>query len=236
MTRSFDHLIQGGLVVTAEGIARSDVGIRDETIVAMSVDLPTEGAGRVVDATGKLLLPGVVDVHTHPVYLDDIRDTSVSAALGGTTTCIHYAYARPGMKVLETIQRFRDDGLENSLTDFGMHLGLFDVANQIRELGEEFDLGVTSFKVFMTYAKIKWMIDDYWLMALLDLMGQEGGLVAVHAENGLATDYLEDKYQGRGYRLWRCSLAPARQGWGPRPSTAPSPWPVSRGAHSTSHT
>jgi len=53
---------------------------------------------------------------------------------------------------------------------------------------------VTSFKVFMTYAKLNWMTDDYWLMAILDLMGQEGGLVMVHAENGLATDYLQDKY------------------------------------------
>jgi dihydropyrimidinase len=96
--------------------------------------------------------------------------------------------------VLDTIKKFRDDGLENSVTDFGLHAGLFDVANQIEELPGAFKLGVTSFKVFMTYAKIKWMTDDYWLMATLDVIGQEGGLVAVHAENGLATDYLEDKY------------------------------------------
>jgi dihydropyrimidinase len=181
-------------VVTGEGMTRADVGVRGETIAAVAADLPPEGARRVVDATGKLVLPGAIDAHTHPVYLDDIHHTSITAAFGGTTTTIHYAYARPGMKALESIRKFRDDGLENSLIDFGLHLGLFDVANQIEELPEAFKLGVTSFKVFMTYAKLKWMTDDYWLMALLDMIGQEGGLVAVHAESGLATDYLQDKY------------------------------------------
>ena len=194
MAQTFDLLIRGGVVVTGAGMARADVGVCGDTIATVAADLPPEGAQRVVDATGKLVLPGVIDVHTHPVYMDDIHHTSLTAAFGGTTTTIHYAYARPGMKVLDTIKKFRDDGLENSLTDFGLHAGLFDVANQIEELPGAFKLGVTSFKVFMTYARINWMTDDYWLMATLDVIGQEGGLVAVHAENGLATDYLQDKY------------------------------------------
>ncbi len=198
MAEAFDLLIRDGVVVTGAGMARADVGVCGETVAAVAPDLPAEGTCRIVDASGKLILPGIIDVHTHPVYLDDIHHTSVSAAFGGITTCIHYAYARPGMKVLETIERFRDDGLKNSVTDFGLHAGLFDVANQIGDLPAAFDLGVTSFKVFMTYAKIKWMTDDYWLMALLDLVGQKRGLVAVHAENGLATDYLQDKYEGMG--------------------------------------
>jgi len=194
MAEEFDLLIKDGVVITGEGMTRADVGVRGETIAAVAADLPPEGAQQVVDATGKLVLPGVIDAHTHPVYLDDIHHTSITAAFGGTTTTIYYAYARPGMKPLESIKKFRDDGLENSLIDFGLHLGLFDVANQIEELPEAFKLGVTSFKVFMTYAKLKWMTDDYWLMATLDMIGQEGGLVAVHAESGLATDYLQDKY------------------------------------------
>ncbi|MGC8837632.1 MAG: dihydropyrimidinase [Anaerolineae bacterium] len=194
MAEPFDVVIRGGIVVTGAGMARADVGIRGEQVAAVGPDLPVEGVNQVLDATGKWVLPGVVDVHVHPVWLDDIRQSSIGGAFGGTTTCIHYAYARPGEKVLDKIKEFRDDGLANSLTDFGLHAGLFDVANQIAELPEAFKLGVTSFKVFMTYAKLKWMTDDYWLMATLDVVGQEGGLVAVHAENGLATDYLEDKY------------------------------------------
>ncbi len=198
MTETFDLLIRDGVVVTGAGMVRADVGVRGETIAAVAPDLPTEGAQQIVDASGKFVLPGVIDVHTHPVYLDDIHHTSITAAFGGTTTTIHYAYARPGMKVLDTIKKFRDDGLEHSLTDFGLHVGLFDVANQIEELPKVFELGVTSFKVFMTYAKIGWMTDDYWLMAVLDVVGHEGGMVAVHAENGLATDYLQDKYNRMG--------------------------------------
>ncbi len=194
MTEPFDLLVRGGLVVTGAGVARADVGIRGEQVAAVAAGLSTGDAQQVIDATGRLVLPGIIDVHTHPVYLDDIHHTSVTAAFGGTTTTIHYAYARPGMKVLDTIHEFRDDGLAHSLTDFGLHAGLFDVANQIEEVAQAFPLGVTSFKVFMTYAKLGWMTDDYWLMAVLDIVGQEGGLVAVHAENGLATDYLQDKY------------------------------------------
>jgi len=183
MAELFDLLIQSGVVVTGTGMVRADVGIQGETIAAVAPSLPADDAKRILDATGRLVLPGIIDVHIHPVYLDNIHDASISAAFGGTTTMIHYA-----------IKEFRDDGLQNSLTDFGLHAGLFDVANQIEELPGAFKLGVTSFKVFLTYAKLKWMTDDYWLMATLDVVGQEGGLVAVHAENGLATDYLEDKY------------------------------------------
>jgi dihydropyrimidinase len=198
MGNAFDVVIRGGVVVTGTGLKRADVGVRAETIVAVTADLPSEGTRRVVDASGKLVLPGSIDVHTHPVYVDDIHDTSITALFGGTTTTVHYAYARPGMRVLDTIEKFRDDGLENSITDFGLHAGLFDVANQLEELPAAFKLGVTTFKVFLAYAKLKWMTDDYWLMATLDVVGREGGLVAVHAENGLATDYLEDKYNRLG--------------------------------------
>lgn len=194
MAEPFDLVVRGGIVATGAGMARADVGIRGEQVAAVGPDLPAEGAKQVLDATGRLVLPGVVDAHVHPVYLDDIQQTSISAAFGGTTTLVCYAYARPGDKVLDKIKEFREDGLANSLVDFGLHAGLFDVANQIAEVPKAFKLGVTSFKVFMTYAKLKWMTDDYWLMAMLDVVGQEGGLVAVHAENGLATDYLEDKY------------------------------------------
>jgi dihydropyrimidinase len=202
----FDTLITNGLVVTAQGITRADIGIRGEKIAAImtederrktehepSVHRPPSSV-RVIDATGKYILPGVIDAHVHPIYLDDKYDTSVTAAHGGVTTLIHYCYVKPGEKILPTVERFRDDGLAKSVLDFGMHAGLFDVANQIEEVPAAFKLGVTSFKVFMTYAKLKWMTDDYWMTALMDVVAREQGLVCVHTENGLATDYLEDKY------------------------------------------
>ncbi len=202
----FDTLIHGGLVVTAQNITRADIGIRGEKIALISPQIdvtqdasrPTPLATRTIDATGKYVLPGVIDVHVHPIYLDDKYDTSVTAAHGGVTSLIHYCYVKPGERIIPTLEKFRDDGLAKSVLDFGIHAGLFDVEHQIDEVPAAFKLGVTSFKVFMTYAKLKWMTDDYWMTALMDIVGRERGLVCVHTENGLATDYLEDKYLREG--------------------------------------
>jgi dihydropyrimidinase len=193
MTAKYDFLIRGGLVISGSGIHRSDVGIKGEKISAVAPEISPAEAGRVMDASGKYVMPGVIDVHVHPVYEDSIGGLSFSAAHGGTTFLIHYAYARPGMKLLDTIRNFKEDALKNSYLDFAIHGALFDAASQVQEIPKAFDLGVTSFKMFMTYAKLKWMTDDYHLTWAMDLISANGGLAMVHAESGLVTDYLEDR-------------------------------------------
>jgi dihydropyrimidinase len=193
MEKNYNFVIRDGLVVTGSGIRKSDIGIRGEQIVAVEPDLPREEAGRVIDASGKYVFPGVIDVHTHPVYEDDLGGLAFSAAHGGTTSLIHFAYAKPGMKLIDTIKKFKDEGAQKSYVDFGIHGALFNPASQIEEIPKAFDLGVTSFKMFMTYAKLKWMTDDYHLTWAMDVIGQCGGLTMVHAESGLVTDYLEDR-------------------------------------------
>lgn len=188
-----DLAITNGLVVADGRIMAADIGIRGEQIAEVAPSGTLE-ASRVLDAAGKYVFPGIIDAHVHPIYLDDKYQTSVSAAFGGVTSMIHYAYVKPNETIVPTLEKFRDDGLHNSLLDFGMHAGLFDVERQLQDVPAAFRMGVTSFKVFMTYAKLKWMTDDYWMTALMDVVGQERGLVHVHCENGLATDYLEDKY------------------------------------------
>ncbi len=198
MAIAYDLLIKNGLVVTGSRIQKVDIGIKGEKIVAMKSSLPAKEASRAIEASGKYVMPGVIDVHTHPVYEDDMGGLSVTAAHGGTTTLIHYAYAKPGMKLTDTIKKFKDEGLKKSYLDFAIHGALFDPANQVEEIPKAFNLGVTSFKMFMTYAKLKWMTDDYWLAAAMDLIGANGGLAMVHAENGLVTDYFEDRSLKRG--------------------------------------
>jgi len=193
MAKPYDIIIKDGLVITGSRIQKADIGIRGEKIAAVQSTLPAKEAGRIIDASGKYVMPGVIDAHVHPVYEDDIGGASVTAAHGGITTLIHYAYAKPGMKLIDTIQQFKDEGVKKSYLDFAIHGALFDPANQAAEIPRAFDLGVTSFKMFMAYAKLKWMTDDYWLAAAMDLIGENGGLAMVHAENGLVTDYFEDR-------------------------------------------
>lgn len=194
----YDAVICKGRVVTAFGIRRADVGIAGEKIVAVEPKLSEKEANQVINASGMYVMPGVIDVHVHPVYEDDLGGASVTAAYGGTTTLIHFAYAKPGMKLIDTIKNYQEQGIQKSYLDFGIHGALFDASSQIQEIPKAFELGVTSFKMFMTYAKLKWMTDDYHLTAAMDCIAGCGGLAMVHAEDGLVTDYLEDRSLNRG--------------------------------------
>lgn len=198
MVKRYDILIRGGLVVTGSGMQKADIAIRKEKIAAVMRGLSQGEANQVIDASGKYVMPGVIDVHVHPVYEDDLGGLSFTAAHGGTTTLLHFAYAKPGMKLIDTIKQYQEEGVRRSYLDFGIHGTLFDPASQIEEIPKAFDLGVTSFKMFMTYAKLKWMTDDYHLTSAMDVISENGGLAMVHAENGLVTDYLEDRSLRRG--------------------------------------
>ncbi len=198
MPNKYDLLITGGLVVGGSAIRKADIGIKGEQIRDVEPEIPTQEATRVIDASGKYVMPGVIDVHVHPVYEDNMKDLSFTAAHGGTTTLIHFAYAKPGMKLVDTVKKYLEEGSQSSFLDFGIHGAMFDPSSQVAEIPKVVDLGVSSFKMFMTYAKLKWMTDDYHLTAAMDRIAECGGLAMVHAENGLATDYLEDRSLKKG--------------------------------------
>jgi len=198
MNGKYDLLIKGGWVITGKGIVKCDVALKGGKIVEVKKELKSAEAKKVIEASHKYVLPGIIDVHVHPVYEDDMGGVSYTAAFGGTTTLIHFAYAKPGMRLIETIEKYKEDGLKQSYLDFGLHGTLFDPASQIKEIPKAFELGVSSFKMFMTYAKLGWMTDDYHLAEAMDLISQYGGLAMVHAESGLVTDYLEDRSLRRG--------------------------------------
>jgi len=193
MEKRYDLLIQKGSVVSGSGIRKADVAIKGEKIVRVEPGLKIEEAGRVIDASGKYVMPGVIDGHVHPVYEDDMGGLSLTAAYGGVTTLLHFAYAKPGVKLIDTIKQYQEEGSKKSYLDFGIHGTLFDPANQIEEIPGAFELGISSFKMFMAYAKLKWMTDDYHLAKAMDLIAECGGMAMVHAENGLVTDYFEDR-------------------------------------------
>jgi dihydropyrimidinase len=105
MPEKYDILIHKGLVVTGSGVRKADVGIKGEKVVAVKPNLSEKEATRTINASGKYVMPGVIDVHVHPVYEDDLGGLSHTAAFGGTTTLMHFAYAKPGMKLIDTIKR-----------------------------------------------------------------------------------------------------------------------------------
>ena len=194
MDKQFDLLLSGGTAVTGAGIRRADVGVQGEVITAVEPNLPREAAHQVVDVTGKYVFPGVIDVHVHPVYLDSVEDCSRIAAYGGTTTLLHFAYARTGDNLLQKVKEMLEDGLAHSRLDFGLHGGLFEAPKQLPDIPKVFGMGIRTFKFFMPYIKQGWTTDDYHLIKAMDMLAELGGMAMVHAENGGAIDYMEDKY------------------------------------------
>jgi len=198
MQSGFDLLIKGGILVRGDGLFARDLAIQGETIAAVEPRIPAVSAKKVIEIPGMYLFPGIIDVHTHPLYEDDFANTAITAAWGGTTTLVHYAYAFPGKNVKETISTASAEASRVSCLDFGLHVGLFQVEKQYRQIPDAFELGVRTFKMFMTYQKLGRMTSDYHLLAAFDLIGRCGGMAMVHAENGLATDFLEDKFNAEG--------------------------------------
>jgi dihydropyrimidinase len=194
MEKQFDLMLVSGTVITGEGVRRADVGVRGETVTAVEPNLPREAAREVVDATGKYVFPGIIDVHVHPVYLDDVEVCSRAAAFGGTTTPLHFAYARTGDSLLQKVEEMLKDAQARSRLDFGLHGGMFEASRQVPEIPRVMELGIRTFKFFLTYLKQGWYTDDYQLIKAMDILAERGGMAIVHCENGGAIDYLEDKY------------------------------------------
>lgn len=100
-------------------------------------------------AQRRLLLPGVIDVHVHPVYMDNIETCSRVAAYGGTTTLLHFAYARQGQRLFAETKKMLEEGEATSRLDFALHAGSFEPEKHIAEIPETMELGVSTFKFFM---------------------------------------------------------------------------------------
>ena len=191
-------LIKNGITVNGSGYHREDILIEGEKIAAVGLDVEADTAAEVIDAAGMYIFPGIIDAHTHPYYKDDFETLASTAAYGGTTTLIHYAYAFSGMEAVEAARKAIEEGNRLSCLDFALHLGMFEVEKQYKQVPEIFKLGINSFKMFMAYAKLGRMTNDYYLSAIMDLIAEQNGIAMVHAENGLATDYLEDKFNEMG--------------------------------------
>jgi dihydropyrimidinase len=184
-------LIKGGRVVTAADDYVADVYVEDETITLIggSLDLP---ADTVIDATGKYLLPGCVDPHTHldmpfggTVTIDDVESGQISAAFGGTTCHVDFVIQAHGQTFAEALAGWRAKAEGKQVIDMGYHMAVTDLEHggTLEELATLPDQGITSYKLFMAY-KGALMVDDETLFRTMEIAAKTGALVMVHAENG----------------------------------------------------
>jgi len=192
-------LISGGTVVSATGAEPADVLIAGERIAAVIKPGFTAGASgaQVIDATGKYVLPGGVDVHTHMempfggTFSSDTFETGTrAAAWGGTTTIIDFAVQPKGTSLLAALDTWHGKADGNCAIDYGFHMIVSDVnETTLKEMTACVDAGVTSFKLFMAYPGVFYATDGEILLAMQQA-ARIGALTMMHAENGIAIDQL----------------------------------------------
>jgi dihydropyrimidinase len=190
-------LIKGGRVVTAADDYVADVFVDDERISLIGEDLDV-AADRTIDATGKYVLPGCIDPHTHldmpfggTVTIDDVESGQTSAAFGGTTCHVDFVIQGQGQTFAQALEGWRAKAAGKQVIDMGYHMAVTDLKSggTLEELATLPDQGVTSYKLFMAY-KGALMVDDETLYRTMEVAAQTGALVMVHAENGDVIDVL----------------------------------------------
>jgi dihydropyrimidinase len=193
-----DLLVRGGTVVTAAGACAADVAIEGGRFVEIGdLGMLTESAREVVDATGLLVLPGIVDVHTHTRVASDAEpdrffQDSVAAAFGGTTTFV--AFNNPGTgssaaaerSVLAGLQEWRAATSADSAADYALSVALSGrMDDPIAELPAMVDAGVSTAKAFMVF---DFRLDDVRLFEAMRVLGRRGGMLQVHCEDPVLID------------------------------------------------
>lgn len=200
-------LIKNGRVITASEDQVADIFIEGETISAIGKNLSMQ-ADTVIDAKGKLVMPGGIDPHVHldmpfmGTFSSDNYETGTRAALfGGTTMVIDFILQTQGKSLHSALEEWQGRSTGNAVGDYSFHMAVTDfnddTKKEVREMIEE--EGIVSFKTFMAY-KGALMIDDRQMIGLMEEVKKHGGIINVHATNGDMIDYLVDKFRKEGKR------------------------------------
>ncbi len=203
----FDTIIQGGTIVTATDSYKSDLGIADGKISAIAASLSAENATKRIDAAGKLVLPGGIDVHTHldmpfggTTSADDFETGTRAAAFGGTTTLIDFAIQYKGQTLRQAFDTWMAKAESKAVSDYAFHCIITDITGaQLDEMGELVREGVPSFKLFMAYPGV-FMLDDASIFKAMSQAAKHSGLICMHAENGGAIDVIVQRALAEGKR------------------------------------
>ena len=199
-------LIKGGTVVTATESFPADVAVDGGKIVAIGKDLAVN-AKKVVDATGKLVLPGALDAHTHmampfggTVSADSYLSGTRAAVCGGVTTIFDYPVQHKGETILGLIGSKKEVLEKEACCDYAFHCCITDLNDGeiLDEMEQAVEEGITSFKCFLVYKKEGMMVDDGMLARLLLRAKELGAMINVHAENPDLIDLRTEQYLKEG--------------------------------------
>jgi dihydropyrimidinase len=202
-------LVSGGTVVSSTGTTLADVLVDGETIVAViapgATALGPINADTVIDATGKYVIPGGIDGHTHMempfggTFASDTFETGTrAAAWGGTTTIIDFVVQAHGQRVQDQVAAWHEKAGGNCAIDYGFHQIVGEVDDEsLKAMDELIGEGITSFKLFMAYPGVFLSSDGQIVRAMQSAAGN-GGLIMMHAENGSAIDVLVQQALERG--------------------------------------
>src|SRR4051794_10448796 len=184
-------LIKSGRIVTAVDDYKADILIDGETVSMIGKTIDIE-ADHVIDAEGKLVIPGGIDPHTHMELpfggtqaSDDFFTGTRAAAFGGTTTIIDFAVQYKGQTLTEALDNWHAKAEGKTAIDYSFHLITTDLEDErLPEMRRIIDEGVTSFKLFMAYPGV-FLVDDATIYRAMTTAGERGGLICMHAENGI---------------------------------------------------
>lgn len=199
-------IIKNGTIVTSSESYIADVSINNGKIVAIGTGFSEEGA-KVVDASGKLVLPGAIDAHTHlampfggTVSSDNYLAGTRAAACGGVTTVFDYPMQKKGNGILETIKGRQEMCDSEACVDYAFHCIITDLNDGtiLDEFKEAVDYGISSFKCFLVYKKEGMMVDDATLIKILLKAKEVGAITNIHAENPDVIDLNIEKFLKEG--------------------------------------
>jgi dihydropyrimidinase len=204
MSGHMKTVIRNGRIVTAVDDYNADILIEDGKIsmIAKSIDFE---ADKVIDANGRLVIPGGIDPHTHmdlpfggTSSSDDFNTGTVGAAHGGTTTIIDFAVQYKGQSLNEAIDVWFAKAEGKASIDYGFHLICTDLPDdRLPQMKSMIDQGVSSFKLFMAYPGV-FLVDDATIYKAMLTAGEYGGLICMHAENGVVIDAIVKRTLAEG--------------------------------------